>query len=314
MLNEVMQKIESCYVGEDCIQTTMRYKKSLTIVSKDGILYHFVQGHPFHINKYLEDERRNQFPYSNISTYNYRTLLSKWKCVNQLFNFEEPYIRIVDGQLIESFALKDKHDALLIKNGLQPYESTEYKTREELEKMFEKPMEENRNLYVMRLDGTFYKEDNPLLLPSEEKIVEWTRRTLMEELEVYKKYGNIYKYNSYNYFSPYTLEFFENSINNLTIENIPENIAFTDDNILLIKTNGQDIIIQIVSIRLIKQDCYKVKITDMPITKYNLEQLKSLSPRIVTTKRPKIPFRWNPEVPKEDIHKTKKLLKMKQGR
>lgn len=298
MEKEFIQKIDDSYVGEDCILTTIHYKKYLTIVNKDDILYHFVHGDPFCINKYLEDERRKQF--NNPSNIGRIRLLRK-KHIHQLFNFNEPYIEITDGKLIENYVIKDKHSAMLIQKELPRYQRIEYKTREELEKIFEKPKEENKHVYIMRFDGSFYKDNAPLLLPSEDKIVEWTRKNLVEELEIYKKYIHAYKYNFYSDFSPYALKFFENSIDKLNIENICANITLTVDNILLIQTDGNNITIKSISIRFIKKDYYEVTIADIPITKYNLEQLKSLTPKIVTTREP--------EISRENLHKEKRQLK-----
>ena len=67
--NEIVQRIESHYVGDECIQLAIPYRNAITILDQDGILFHDKIGSNLYINKYLEDERRSQFPYSNIPIY-----------------------------------------------------------------------------------------------------------------------------------------------------------------------------------------------------------------------------------------------------
>ena len=136
-VSKVVQKIESHYVGDDCIQVTVPYINTIIILNKDGIIYSHKNGSHALINKYVEDERRKQFPYSNIPTHYSRIgLFGKMNYTNQLLNFEEPYIRIGDGVIIESFAVKDKNEALLINNILTSDNRSISVTRKESEEVF----------------------------------------------------------------------------------------------------------------------------------------------------------------------------------
>ena len=74
---------------------------------------------------------------------------------NQLFDFEQPYIRINDGRLIESYIVKDKNEALAVNKVMPIHKSTSFKTREELEKLFEKPSGENESLYYLHVSRTY---------------------------------------------------------------------------------------------------------------------------------------------------------------
>ena len=67
--NEIIQRIKSCYVADDCIQIMTPYRDGITILSQDDILFHYKKNSNYYINKYLQDERRKQFPYSNIPTH-----------------------------------------------------------------------------------------------------------------------------------------------------------------------------------------------------------------------------------------------------
>ena len=46
----------------------------------------------------------------------------------------------------------------------------------------------------------------------------------------------------------------------------------------------------------------------MPITKYTLEQIKYLTPKIAKLKEPKISPRLNPGITKDDIRREKQLI------
>ena len=50
-------------------------------------------------------------------------------------------------------------------------------------------------------------------------------------------------------------------------------------------------------------------IVDIPVTKYTLEQLKKLTPKLITAKEPAIPLGLNSNVSKKDIREAKKLVK-----
>ena len=102
--NEIVQRIESHYIGDGYIQTMVPYVNSITILDKHDAIYHHVDGSDCYINKYLSDERRKSFPYSNIPTHFESKGLRRLKFTNQIFNFDEPYVIIADGgKIVESF-------------------------------------------------------------------------------------------------------------------------------------------------------------------------------------------------------------------
>ena len=152
-VSEVVQRVESHYVGDDCIQVTIPYINTIIILNKDGIIYSHKNGSHPSINKYVEDERRKQFPYSNIPTHYSRIgLFGKMNYTNQLLNFEEPYIRIVDGVIIESFAVKDKNEALLINKILTSDSRSISATRKESEEVFSNSTTGKEKKYIIFLN------------------------------------------------------------------------------------------------------------------------------------------------------------------
>ena len=59
--NEIIQRIKSYCVADDCIQVMIPYRDGITILSQDDILFHFKNNSNYYINKYLQDERRSNF-------------------------------------------------------------------------------------------------------------------------------------------------------------------------------------------------------------------------------------------------------------
>ncbi len=308
-VSEVVQRLKPHSIGDDCVQLIVPYQKSLTLLNKDGILYHHIPGSSLHINKYLEDERRKQFPYSNIPTHRAQIGFSKWNYTNQIFNYDEPYITIVDNHIIESCVVKDGNSALTISSAMKTFKNFKFMTKKELDKLFEIPTTGNQQLYVMKLDGGFYEEDYSVTIPSEEQLLERQKHILTKKLEKYKK--EIFGSRGYypEHFNKFDVEILQNCIDNMSTECMVSETIFMDDNIITIRINDKDISIQMISARFMKPDCYKVYTVDIPVNKYTLEQLKFLTPKISLLKEPKITTRLNPGLSKSEINEAKRLVK-----
>ena len=300
--NMIVQRIESCYVGEDCIQTMIRYDNNFTVLNKDGILYHYESDSQNYINKYLEDERRKQFPYSSIPTHRTRIGFSKYMVTNQLQNFDEPYIRIYNNNVVESFAIKDNNEALLIKKVVPTFKRVEYRTRKEVKEMF-KDLDDDKCLYFFETNGSMIQD---ISLDSEKKLVNKIKKHYLGSLKRYQKDTD------FSYFDENQLKFFQYYIDNMSIKSLPNitNDGYIEtDSFIIIKADGNDISIQNVTINFMQKNLYMVETLDMPVTRYTLEQIKDIIPMITKTKEPRIPLRLNPHIKKEDIKVEKKKVK-----
>jgi len=308
---ETIKRIPKHYIGDDCIQVMLPYRDSLILMAKNGIQYYSIPELSIYVNKYLEDERRKQFPYHNIPNHYERNWLIKYNYTNQILNFEESYIEINNGMITEMFVIKDKTDAIIISKTLDSREIVKYMTRKELEKIFEKPQEENKQLFVILIDKGLIFENSSRLTPfkTEKEIIEITKKGLLTGLQNYKTEafeqgnGNIY-------FDKFGTNCLEKLINNLTIDQIPP-VDLDNKDRIIVKTDGKEIFLQKVSVTFIHSDYYKVTTTTLPVTKYSLEQIKQLALKISTLKEPKISLSLNPNISKQEIEKSKKLLKRK---
>ena len=67
---ESIKRIKSHYVSDDCVQVMIPYKKEMTLLSSDDILFHHYRYGGIdcgvNINKYTLDDRRYLFPYGSI--------------------------------------------------------------------------------------------------------------------------------------------------------------------------------------------------------------------------------------------------------
>jgi len=313
--NEIVYKISSCYVGEVCAQIMIPYKNVITILDRNGIVYHHKEGSNLFINKYVNDERRKQFPYHTIPThYTKYAFREKYHNTNQLFDFEQPYIRITEGNIIESYVIKDKNEALAVNKIMPINKNTSFKTREELEKIFEQPSGENERLHYLYVSGAL-AINNEFTICTEEEIYNYIKSRLIEtacDLRDYVKNNPESVVGSYLSKKDFFLDFVEHSVDKLDLSEYNLNLNITDGyTMLLARTNGVDITLQGVDVCFIAPDYYRVDTYDIPVTKYTLEQLKYLTPEIQKLREPRITLKVNPSIKKEDIKREKRLVLQK---
>lgn len=154
-----IQKIESKYVSDDCVQLMTSYKKNLSIfyldvfgcrkcVFVDTKIYDslFKTVYTSYKNTYLEDNRRFLFPYSNIATHNSISGLSKIKRANVILEFDKIYIFEIDNNEFYARVFKNEFDAIIFM--CSDWYTTKTITLEEL-KM--KKIHKVKNPYISKL-------------------------------------------------------------------------------------------------------------------------------------------------------------------
>ena len=230
-INEFVQKIKSHYVGNDCVQVMIPYQNALTIVSPDGMLYHHTPESRIYINKYLEDERRKQFPYSNIPTHYSRILFKKFAYTNQILDFDKPYIRIGNGFWLESYAVKDNNQALLVSSIKQPTEYIKHMTYDELLKFIGNSNNNNKEeIYYVSLSGGI-PINNQEVIPSKEEIHKYIKESLSKNVQAFKREiedpeSSVGRYLRDN---PWFIEYAEKSFKNIDYSAIDFNFKVKND-------------------------------------------------------------------------------------
>lgn len=305
-----VKRIEKHYVGDDCVQYMINYKDAITVISPEGILFHSKNDSDLYTNKYLEDGRKIQFPYSIIPVHYQKKGLTKITYVNQLFDFNKPYIKIFDGHIYEYFAIKDDNQALLISKKMDYEKHVEYMTYDELLEFVMRNKSNNEKTFYVYLDGSI-PDNKENIFPSEEKIYETIRILLNKNIKDFRKYkqncptsvvGQYLKDN------PLFLDYYESSITNIDFSIMDFNIRIGYNDLLIIRINDNNIKIQCINVYFVRQNRFEVEIYDIPVNKYTLEQLKYV-PKIDTPKEPKIPLNLNSGVTKQDIKDAKKMIK-----
>lgn len=288
------QRIKSHYVGEDGIQIMIPYVKGLTIFDGLGILYHQYEGSDIYTNKYIEDNRRFNFPYSNIPVHYFKSHRYKFTMVNQLFDFDTPYIAIGNGGVVEYYVLKENDGALFVKRYVDLSDiSSRTQTRKEIEDMVKE--KDNEQKYIVGLDGGLATVDIPL--DSEEDI----HCYIKEKIENYMNYS----YDPYD--ENLKLQLARKNIENNDFGNIM-NVNLLNGFVVRINNiNGMEL--KYLNIDYVADDCYKVVEEDIPIKKYNLEMVKCLVKKITETKEPRISLFQNPNISRKDIKEAKQKVK-----
>lgn len=291
--DEIVERVSKPYIGSDFVQLSIGYNDSLTIFSKDGIIYHDVIDYPcVSINRYMEDDRINYFTYANIPTYISKNGLFEVKHTIQLFDYNKVYVMIKDGDIYEQYAVRDGDRALVLTKLVKSSDRVLMLSREELDNLFN-----NSNSYLMNLGGVFYKD---LSIPKEEDIVDLLKDKYRRELKEYRDSGD-------DIISEDMLGLLDNSINSISIDNIPADTYLTDDDIVMVKIDKDNITVSVYTIMFMGRDRYMVKVYDYLMDKYSLESLKDMP--IVKVRMPKLLYNLNLNIPKEEVIKQNRLVR-----
>ncbi len=257
----------------------------------------FIESHPSisegSRNVYLDDERKNNFPYSQIPEHIERVLLfRKLNFVNQILDFEKPYIRINDGFITKITAFKDGDEAIVhtkILNGKLCDEKTKTITREELETYLKtgslEQLDENEyeDTSIFDMNGKLY---NPRLELEQKWIDEEKERLsrIIDESDRYKES---------------TKNELQRAIS--TLDDISP-FVLTPKIMIKFKQNGE-VKIDAFVFKYLERGKYEIALADLPVTMESLSMIKSKAelPVIKTMKEPKISLSLNPNVTKEQL-------------
>ncbi len=295
---EFVKRIESHYVGNDCLQimTPYQLKNGFTMLNADGMTYHYKPNSNLFINKYTSDERRKQFPYSNIPNHKSRVGLKKLEYANQLLDFNKVYIEIKNGIIIETFAIKDGDEGLVATKLILPNQEVKYMNRDEIMELFK-----SGNVGLFSFDGGYYSHG--LELVTEERILEWYKEQLIARRKQEQNY-----YHGDGTSSEIT-EFFYKSLNRMTIDDVPSDISLHNDIILISTENGEINSVKAIQVKFMGVDNYKVEIYDFPITVYSLEHMTKLEQTSSRkTSEPKFPKSLNKAIDKQEIKQARQLV------
>lgn len=295
----MVRKMHSHYVADDYIQIMLAYHNYLLLFGNNDLMYfkNFIESNPSILegpkNVYLEDERKNNFPYSQIPEHIERvSLFRKLNFINQILDFEKPYIRINDGLITKMTAFKDGDGAIVhtkILNGKLCDEKTKIITREELETYLKtgslEQLDENEyeDTSIFDMNGRLY---NPRLELEQKWIDEEKQRLsrIIDESDIYK----------------------ESTKNELqrAISTLDEISPFVLAQKMMIKfkQNGE-VKIDVFVVKYLERGKYEIALADLPVTMESLSMIKSKAelPVIKTIKEPKISLSLNSNITKKQL-------------
>lgn len=302
--NGIMYKFHDSFVNDDCVQISLGFKNYLMLFG-DGDLRYFKN---FLIptdniqkdkNSYLVDYRSSFFPYSTIPEHVEKVSLFKKRVfVNQIFDFNKPYILVRDGTLLKNIIFKESRDAYIY---CEPLIEKKFTTREilinreQLEDYYKKgilPNYDSNNYskkYIINVNGSIL--DDKII--TEEHLLENMKNSLIEEIDNSSIFDDIMYYNL-------LLKAVENM--NEMIPCIIVNECF----MIKFKDNG-DMSIDKFSVKYYKKNKYIINITNIPVNVETLEMIKSnvqLS-KIRMLTEPKISLMLNPNISREQLKKEK---------
>lgn len=301
--DEFANRVSSSYVEDDYLQVMLGYQNNLLLFGNKKLMYFknyneevpsLVEGTK---NLYLEDARRNHFPYSSIPEHTRRVLLfRKVNYVNQIFDFEEPYIRIYDGFIAKMTAFKDRDGAVVhtkFLNGKLCDPRTKTITREELENYLKTGSldhldeEEYEGTCIFDNNGSVYNSE----LPSEQNWINSEKARLSKIIIDSDEYKDCTKKELLKAIS--------------TLDTIEPFYIITRKMMIKFKANGE-IKIESFAVKFLKQDKYEIVIADLPVTKESLSMIKSRPELpIMKASEPRISLLLNPNVAKEQLQEEK---------
>lgn len=294
---EFIQRIPSHYVGEDCIQIMIPHiNDAITILNSDGMTYHYKPNSEFFVNKYISDERKEQFLYSQIPTHKDKKDGKKIEYINQLMDFNRVYIKISDGLIVERYVIKDGDEALLATKTIMPNKNNVIMNRRELYDLFATA---NGGLYSF--NGTKWESAG---IVSDEKVLEWYKKHLISIREQEERFRN-----GSNPTDKTLTEFIYRSIEKLTPADVPLKPTLLDNMILVSIGENEIKSIRSLIVKFESQDKYDVEIWDFPITIYSYEHMKYLEQtNLVETKEPIISASLNPQIDSNVMKKVKRFV------
>lgn len=299
---EMAAKMHNHYVNENYIQIMLGYQDYLLFFGNNNLMYN--SNIDLATNAYLNDKRKKYFPYSQIPEHIEKvSLFKKMIFVNQIIDFEKPYIRINDGLITKVTAFKDGSDAIVhtkVLNGKISNKKTKTISREELEtylktgSLVQLDESEYENTCIFDMKGILC---DPRLELEQKWIDEEKERLsrIIDENDCYKER---------------TKKELQRAIS--TLDDIS---SFTLEQKLMIKfkQNGEVKIDAFVA-KYLERGKYEIVLKDLPVTMESLSMIKSKAelPVIKTMKEPNIRLSLNPNVTKEQLKREKeKILAIK---
>lgn len=300
-----VSRVPSHYVGDDCAQVMIWYREYMTMFNKRGIQYHYSPENVINVNGYLNDDRRFNFPYYDIPKHIERRFFRKYNVTNQLLNYEESYVTISGNSIVESVAVLNKDEALVVNNVLPIKRRTINVNREELDNLFKK----DKDTYILRVDGSACNENYSFSIVTEDDILRQSRDILYKDLDRIKELTSI----NLEYFD-FTKDWIEKNIDGIiekiSIDTIPKVPLDVHDGVVVVKIIDGLINVSVIEeVMFLGPNQYRVVVRELPMMdkKITIDTLRML--KIDNIKEPIISRKLNPNIDRGLVEENKRLVK-----
>lgn len=258
-------EIDSNYVGSDCAQVMIPFDKSLSIFSEEGLTFY---GRGYRENKidnthYIQDERKKQFPY-NETPYHWtrKNLFSKVIYVNQLFDFNKPYVLINNGILSECYVAKADDKTYIIQTDFTVDKEVaivnKYIEKEKVYDYFGELINNNDGKKTYIIDST----GKHLNICFDEKERKQKRNELIDFLKQKKMLYSSDEHNIWYHNAEFILE---------------DNFMLPFDNpLFMIKLDDNEMQIKYIQLSSLNEEMVKIMSFNIPVERYSLEQISKI--------------------------------------
>lgn len=251
-----ISKINSKYVNNDCLQIKIPFFNTMTLFDNSKILFHAKDSKNIDINNYLLDERKKLFNDNAPIKYIKKFFKPKILFVNQIFDFNKPYILIRSGNIYEYYFSKVNNENLIIQKKVDPINNDNYTLKtDQLQSFFQTLLKCNQDekIHMIDIDGNFLNFTSK----DERK----------HNLNKFIKYLENNKIN--HMYDGHTL-----SYNNVPDKNkIPNTIIPHNKPIFVIKSNEKNITIDLIELTKLNQNNININIKNIPLNEFHLKQI-----------------------------------------
>lgn len=290
MKYEVVQRIPKYYVTEDGVQVMISHLngRGITILNAEAVIYHYYPGSANFINAYTEEMRKDDIPYSKIYNYVSRVGFRKYEYINQFLKYNIPYLQISDGGIIEHYVVKLGEEALIATKLLVSKDQYFKMTKQEIEELVQ---QKNYNIYYTN-GGMALEFDIP-------EIGDVDIKSMVDHAVENEGFPDYYIAHAKESIYKEIKQKEKNIINDI----------LKRERILIDNEDKELTNICSLSMFLLNNNEYTVKLSEYKICKYSLAQLMQLESSSHNKMAvPKISISLNPHIDENEIIKARELI------
>lgn len=259
-----VNEIDNKFVGVDCAQLMIPFDKALSIFSEKELTF-YGRGYPenkIDNTHYIQDERKKQFPYNETPYHCIRKIFSTKIYVNQLFDFNKPYVLINNGILSEYYVTKEDDKTYIIQTYLAVDDKDDivkkYIEKEKVYDFFGEMINKNDGKKTYIVDST----GKHLNICFDENERKQKRNELIEILKQKEILDSFDEHNIWYRNGDFILE--DNFL-------LPFNKT-----LFMVKLDDNEMKVKLIQLSSLNEDIVTIMSFDIPVEIYTLEQISEI--------------------------------------